>query len=1094
MDCPQCQHANREGARFCAACGSPLAVTCPTCSAAQAPGAAFCDRCGTALAASPLATPAERRQLTVLFCDLVASTRLASQLDPEDYREVVRAYQAACGEVIERLGGHVAQYLGDGLLVYFGFPQAHEDDAARAVHAGLALVEAVRHLQGQLSQTAPLPLAVRVGIHTGLVVVGEVGSGSRQERLALGETPNLAARLQGLAAPGTALVSATTYRLIRRRFTCEPLGLHAFQGLAEAMAVYRVQAAATSTGLREAAPPAGFTPLVGRAQELHRLRALWAQARAGQGQVVLLRGEAGIGKSRLVQALRQEAEQQDAVPIVVRCLPYHQQSALHPLVEHLQHVFQFRRDESPAAKLAKLERVLRAYRFPLATAVPLLAALLALPLPASYLPLPLSPQRQKERTLEVLIAWLLAEAARHPVLAVAEDLQWADPSTLELLARSLPRVVTARMLLVLTARPDFAPPWPLPAGSTSLFLERLGQEEVTALVTQVAGGKALPAEVVARIAARTDGVPLFVEELTQMVLEAGYLRDAGDRYELAGPLPAPAIPATLRDSLMARLDRLGPAKAVAQLAATLGRQFSYAVLRAVSSLDETALQQGLQRLVSAGLLLESSTPPHATYFFKHALIQEVAYETLLRRTRRQYHQQIVEALTAQFSDVVAAQPELLAHHATEAGLTEQAITFWYRAGRHAYARAANQEAIAHLRRGLELLHPLPPTPWRAQRELLLLTTLGAALMVAKGYAAAEVEQVFARARLLAQQVGETVQLPRLLVGLWNFYFIRGQLPTALALAQQLRTLAQKSDDAVLQLRAHAAMGETLFHQGELTAARSHLAQGLALYDPQQAYGRVFVQDPRVSCLFYVAWTLWHQGYAEQARQLSQQALALAQQAPSPLSLPIAANYVALIHLFRRDAAAAQAAATLAAAQAQEQGLPLYLALATILRGGALMQRGEHAGGLAELRRGLEAWRATGAELWYPYVLLMLAEATAGSGEAGAALALLDEAFALVEKSGERLWLAELYRGKGQLLASSSPLEAAACFQEALGWARRQGARSVELRAATALGRLWQQQGRRHEARVLLEAVYGTFREGFDTADLQEAQALLAALA
>ena len=634
-----------------------------------------------------LSTPAaERRQLTVLFCDLVGSTALSAQLDPEDLREVVRAYQDTCTKVIARFDGHIAQYLGDGLLVYFGYPQAHEDDAQRAVRAGLGILEALGQLNTRLEQEGlrPAPtqsrqrgvhLAARLGIHTGLVVVGDVGGGTRQEQLALGETPNLAARLQGIAAPNTLVISATTFQLLGGFFACQPLGTPPLKGQAQPLAVYRVLYESMARSRLEAAGSTGWTPLVGREQEIGLLRERWAQVKEGAGQVVLLSGEAGIGKSRLVQVLQaQVAAEPQAWLTPCQCSPYYQNTAFYPMIDLLERVaLRFEREESPPQKISKLEGFLVQYGLPLAETVPLLAALLSLPLPADYAPLTMSPEQQKQKTLHALLTILLRIAAQQPVLFVMEDLHWVDPTTLEFLSLLVDQGPTARILALCTFRPDFTPPWTGRSHLTQVTVHRLPRRQAAEVIRQVAHGKTLPAEVVEQIVTRTDGVPLFVEELTKMVLESDLLEEREERYELTGPLPPLAIPATLHDSLMARLDRLATVKALAQLGATLGREFSYDLLQAVSPWDEATLRRGLHQLVEAEFLYQQGLPPQATYTFKHALIQDVAYQSLLRSTRQQYHQRIAQALEAQFPETVATQPELVAQHYTAAGCAEQAV-------------------------------------------------------------------------------------------------------------------------------------------------------------------------------------------------------------------------------------------------------------------------------------------------------------------------------------------------------------------------------------------------------------------------------------
>jgi class 3 adenylate cyclase len=656
------------------------------------------------LAVSP-ASDAERRQLTVMFCDLADSTRLARQLDPEDLRQVLHAYHTTCAAVIQRFAGSIAQYLGDGLLVYFGYPQAHEDDAQRAVRTGLGIVEAMAVLNARLGRDKGVRLAVRLGIHTGPVVVGDIGSGERRERLALGDTPNLAARLQALAESDTVVISDATSRLVQGYFVCQDRGVHTLKGIDTPVQIFQVVWESAAQSRLDVAAASGLTPLVGRETEVTLLLERWAQARDGLGQVVLLSGEAGIGKSRLVRVLTERVATEKAPRLTLHCSPYHTNSALYPVIDHLQRLLHWHRDTSPEARLATLEQAVQAVHLPLEEVVPLLAALLAVPVPEHYPPLTLSPQRQKQKTQEALVAWLLAETAQQPVLAMWEDLHWADPSTLELLGLLQEQAPTARLLLVLTARPEFSLPWAPLSYVTPLTLTRLLRPQVEELVLRMTGGKPLPAEVVRQIVEKTDGIPLFVEELVKTILESGLVREETERYVLTGPLPPLAIPTTLQDALMARLDRLAPVKAVAQLGAVLGREFSYALLRAVTPLDETLLQKALARLVDAELLYQRGVPPQATYLFKHALIQDAAYQSLLKSTRQQCHQQIAQVLEARFPGLVATQPELVAQHYTAAGCAAQAIPYWQRAGQLASDRSAHLEAISHVTTGIALLTP-----------------------------------------------------------------------------------------------------------------------------------------------------------------------------------------------------------------------------------------------------------------------------------------------------------------------------------------------------------------------------------------------------
>jgi class 3 adenylate cyclase/tetratricopeptide (TPR) repeat protein len=816
----------------------------------------------------PLASPpeAERRQLTVLFCDLVGSTQLSSQLDPEDLRAVVRAYQEAAAEVIRHYEGHIAQYLGDGLLVYFGYPTAHEDDARRAVHTGLGIVEAIAPLNTRLAAQYGVQLAVRLGVHTGPVVVGVMGGGERHEHLALGETPNIAARLQNLAPANAVVISAVTARLVQGAFALEELGTHTLRGVAEPMTLSRVRGLLATPSHDEEFVTATVPILVGRAEESGLLRRRWEQSKAGLGQVVCISGEAGIGKSALVEGLRAQVHAEGLPRIAYRCSPYHTASALYPVITHIEHLLQFAPDDPPTTKLGKLEAGLRPYDLPLAEVVPLVAGLLSVPLPAErYAPLTLTPQHQKQQTFDVLLAWMVAEAERQPVLVAWEDLHWADPTSLELLGLVIDQAPTVPMLHVLTCRPEFSPPWPPRSHITPLVLHRLERPQVEALIMQRAGGKTLPAEVVEHIVAKTDGVPLYVEELTKMLLASALLREEVDQYALTGPLRVVAIPDTLQDALMARLDQLKRAKEVAQLGAVLGREFPYDLLQAIAPQDENALQEGLAQLVEAEILYQRGRPPRARYIFKHALIQDAAYASLLKSTRQQVHQQIAQVLEARFPALVETQPELLAQHYTAAGCPKQAVIYWHQAGHQASERSAHLEAISHFTAGIELLTALPETPEHTQQALTLHIALGAALLMTQGPGMPEVEHAYTRAYALCRQVGETPELVTTLFGLWRFYFARPQFQTAQEIGETLLRLAQRADDPALTVIARYALGGTEFYRGALSAARQHLEEGIARYTPDQRRMPAFRmgQDPGVGCRAYAARVLWHLGHKRQ---------------------------------------------------------------------------------------------------------------------------------------------------------------------------------------------------------------------------------------
>jgi class 3 adenylate cyclase/tetratricopeptide (TPR) repeat protein len=1050
---------------------------------------------------APAAPDAERRQLTVMFCDLVDSTPLSRRLDPEDYRAVVRAYQAACAEVIHHFDGYIAQYLGDGLLVYFGYPLAHEDDAQRAIRAGLGAIAAVEALNPHLERDKGVRLAIRVGIHTGLVVVGEIGAAGRHEQLALGETPNVAARLQGLPAPNTVAISTASYHLVEGYFVCDDLGAHTFKGVDTPLQVYRIVGESGAQSRLDVASPRGLTPLVGREAEVTLLLDRWAQVTDGLGQVVLLSGEGGIGKSRLVQMLKDHLASEPHTLLECRCSPYHTHSALYPVIDLWQRVLRFETAEAPADKLHKLEQMLAQYRLPLVETVPLFAALLSLPA-EQYPPLTLTPQQQKQKTLETCLALLVERAAQEPVLFIVEDLHWVDPSTLEFLNLLMDQGPTARILTLCTFRPQFTSPWPPRAHIAQLTLTRLPRSQIGRMVTAVAGGKALPAEVVQQIVTKSDGVPLFVEEMTKLVLASGLLQEHEDHYTLTGPLPPLAIPATLQDALMARLDQLASAKAVAQLGATLGREFAYELLRAVSPLDELELWRGLVQLVQAEVLYQRGALPQATYLFKHALLQEAAYQSLLKSTRQHYHQRIAEVLAAQFPETTATQPELLARHYTEASLQAQALPYWHQAGQRAMARSAYAEALQHLTTGLEVLATAPETPARHQHELDLLTAFARVLGITKSTAAPELEPVLTRAAALAQQVGEPSQRFAVLYALWTFRNVRVESQAAQAVAEQLLDLAQRQQDPALLLGAHHALGVTLGQLGAFALARTHHEQGIALYDSQRhaTPHPGSVRNHGVSFRALVAHVLWALGYPDQAVKRSQEALAMAHALAHPYSMVEALRLSARLHAHRREWQTAQAYAEVLLALATEHGFARYAALGAFFRGWALAAQGQGAEGIAQMRQGLDASRATGAALDILEVLARLAEAYGQVGQVDEGLHLLAEALAMVGTRGGRRSDAELHRLHGELLLNAecgvrnAEVAAEECFQQALDVARRQQVKSYELRTAMSLSRLWQQQGKRAEARALLAEVYDWFTEGFDTADLQDAKALLEELA
>jgi class 3 adenylate cyclase/predicted ATPase len=1055
-----------------------------------------------------------------MFCDLVGSTALSEQLDPEELRAVVRNYQATCAEIIARYEGHIAQYLGDGLLVYFGYPAAHEDDAARAVRAGLEIVAALQSRARQQAVDVSLPhgrgsdfhsLQARLGIHTGQVVVGEMGSGSKREQLALGDTPNIAARLQGLAEPDTVVLSPATQRLIAGLFTCEDFGTHTLKGVSTPIQVYRVAGESGARDRFEVEASVGLTPLTGRDEELALLWRHWEQTKEGEGRVVLLSGEPGIGKSRLLREFCDRVVREGASPIEFHCSPYHQNSAFYPVVTCLQRALQFTQEDSPEERLRKLEEEVR-HAMPLQPdTIPLLASLLSLPHPSGALPLNLSAQRQKQKTQEALVAWLLKETEHEAVFCSWEDLHWADPSTLEFLHLLIEQAPTSRLYMLLTFRPEFTAPWGARSHLSHLALSRLGRNQVARMVENVTGGQRLPEEIVRQIIAKTDGVPLFVEELTKSVIESIGSVKSPKRTPLQF-----AIPTTLHDSLMARLDRLGPAKELAQLGAVIGREFSYELIHAVSPLEEEALQKALSRVVEAELIYQQELLPQARYIFKHALVQDAAYQSLLKSTRQQHHQRIAQVLEDRFAEIKENQPELLAHHYTEGGLIAQAIPYWQQAGQKAAQRSANAEALSHLNKGLELLRILPNTPERAQQELTIQVALGVPLMATKGWSAPEVERAYVRARDLCEQLGETRQLFSVLRGLWECYDAQGNLVVARELGEQLLALATNTADPALLLVAHDVLADNLYWVGEFVASLTHAEQGIALYNHEQHHMLASLYggyDPGIACLTWETFSLWALGYPDRSSQKLGDILTFSQELPHhPYSLAFAQTIATWFSQWRREGQAVweHIEATISLSTAQE--FPLLAAWAMILQGWALARQGAGKEGLASIRQGLALYRAMGGGLAQSYFLALLAETYGEMGQPEEGLAVLAEALSAVHSTGERFWEAELYRLKGELMlqqqskvesqkskvsstqhptpSTEAEADAEACFLKAIDIARQQQAKSLELRATMSLARLWQQQNKHHEARNTLAVIYNWFTEGFDTKDLQEATALL----
>ena len=1026
----------------------------------------------------------ERRQLTVLFCDLVGSTPLSAVLDPEDMRQVMAAYQRCCAEVVAALDGHVAKYMGDGVLAFFGYPRAQEGDAERAVRAGLQLLEAV----AALTPRPEVSLQARIGIATGLVVVGDlIGAGAAKEEAVVGETPNLAARLQSLAEPGSLLISARTRRLIGDLFECVDLGEQPLKGFAEPVPVSRVLAARRVD--RFAALRAGaLTPLVGRDQEIALLGERWREACAGEGQVVVLAGEPGIGKSRIVVALQEQVAAQPHRLLRCQCLPYYRNSPLQPVIDELERAAGIHRDDDSAIKLDKLARHLAPFDAD-ASLLPLLAELLSIPTGERAPAVALTPQRRKAKTLAALGARIRGLAAQAPTLIVFEDVHWIDPTSRELLEQLVDGADLLPALVVITQRPAELPLRFNQPNLTELGLSRLGRRQGILMIERMTAGRPLPDELIERLVERADGVPLFIEELTKSVLEA--VAERGDAAATRGF----SIPKSLQDSLTARLDRLGRAKEVAQIAAVIGREFSYELLAAVAPLSEAELRAALARLIETELVVGRGEPPEALYTFKHALVQESAYNAVLRERRDELHAQIARTLAADFPEVLESRPELIAYHCTEAGLDEEAVEFWREAGERAMSRSAAPEAVAHLSSALQVLAKFPESHHRNRTELGLQTSLGAALIAARSFAAPETGRAYERAWQLCQ--GQNVgaaQMP-VLFGRWIHHIARAEVEPGVAVADEMLRLAETAGDDALLLIAYRALANTRFFIGDLPGTRSSAEQALAIYDPARHGGLValYSADPYVLCGYFLAHSLLRMGHLEPARLAAQRALARARELGHAVTVANALHHDCLFHQLAREPQAVREQAQALISFATEHSLPFWQALGRIFRGWALAGSGQQSAGIALLREGLAAYRATSGRLYLPYALALLADVCDQAGERTAGLAALAEARAVIEATGVRGFAAHVSRVEGRLLLSGPTPDAPRaehCFRMAIAVAHGQGARMSELRAALDLAALWRGQGRRREAYDLLAPLYTALKEGREGADLRDAATLL----
>ena len=1018
----------------------------------------------------------ERRQLTAMSCELTGLTTPGAYMDPEDLGSAVERFRDTCSTVVRHWDGAVISSVGNEILALFGHPRAHEDDAERAVHAGIDLVARV----SALLSPSGASLQVRIAMATGVVLVGN-------DQTAIGEAIVTATQLRNVSTPNSILVDASTRKLLGSVFECVNPELCG----AEPVMAYRVTGKRATESRFIASRTGRLTPLVGRERELQELSRLWERTKEGKGQVALLCGEAGIGKSRVYEAWLDSIADEPQFIIRCQCSPHHTNSPFYPSIRQLEHATRLEREDSPDERLSKLKAVLSRAGAATVADTPLFAALLSIPMDS---PPNLTPQRQRELTIAALVRQVLGLALTRPVVLELADAHWIDSSTLDLLSRCIASIKTARVFIMVSFRPEFLPPWLEESHVTLLWLDRLAREQAAAIVSDVAGHKELPREIHEQIVSKCDGIPLFAEELTRTVLESGLVQDGVVR---CGPLPGVAIPTTLRGSLTARLDKLGPSKEIVQIGAAIGREFSYRLLAAVASVPGPALRSPLDHAVACNLISVRGEPPDATYIFKHALVQDAAYATMVRSKRQQLHNRIANALMAGFPETVETQPELLAHHLVEAGVTETAVEHLQKAGRRAIERSANAEAIVHLTRALEVLRSVPESPERKHARLGLEVMLSQAMIASRGYTAPETREIFLRARELVDDATDPPQKFAVLYGIWACHHVGGDVVREKDAAAEFYAEAERHNDPGALCIAHRLLGTTYVWKGEFANGLHHLQRARALYDlKHHGYYRFeYGQDIGVIALCYLSWAQWHLGHVDQASETAAEAVKCAQELSHPHSLVFALCFGGLLDLFRRREDT-QSRFGLIVSLCTENAFLHWIDCGRIFEGWTEIRRGKMDHGLKVLQAGTLGWRRGGARAILPFFLTLEAEACLESGRVEAALQAIEEALAVSRDTGECWALAEMLRIKARLLQAmgqAEPQEIETILINSLEIARRQQARSWELRASCDLARLWQDQGRERKALKLLQSVCDQFTEGLDMADLRDAKDLMGCL-
>jgi class 3 adenylate cyclase/predicted ATPase len=1032
---------------------------------------------------------AEFRQITVMFCDLVGSTQLSEKLDPEDLQRIIDSYRRECSTAIRRYGGEVARYLGDGVLAFFGWPYAHEDDAPRAVHAALEIVSVVTKISESVT------LACRVGVCSGPVVVGEIRNSTASWSMdAVGETPNIAARLQTLAEPDTVLISESTRRLVSATFDLQGLGPQALKGITEPVRAYRVLAAKSAGSRFEAAHAGTLTPLVGRSSELRLLLDRWEKVKEGDGQVILLSGIPGVGKSRLLHELKSHVEEEPHILLHHQCSPYHNQSAFHPVIEQIEQAAHLIAREADADKITKLQAYLPRSTNSSIEPLLLIANLLSISTENQQHLSELTPQQIKNRTISTLVEMLLAFSVQRPTLCIFEDAHWLDASTLELLELMISRIAHARVLLIVSSRPEFRPTWLAHANVSTHSLTRLSQAEVKTMIRDLLRGGNMPQKLVDQIIEKADGVPLFIEELTSSTLSAP-LRETLGHTEQPASL---RVPETLSDALMERLDRAAPSRRVAQIAAVIGREFSDDLLSAAARIDEEDMQSALSLLEQADIIYRVGISPFVRFAFKHVLLRDAIYDSLLKSKRQQIHADIAAILVHDFPKLVENQPEVLALHYQEAGNHQMAIRYWFESGQRALAHSANVEAIANFRKALQLLNALPETPERIKQEIDIQLALGIPLIAVRGYTAAETREAFSRARTLCLRLGDIPEYFQALFGLWGNHWMCGKNDEALRMADEFLSRSRALSDPVLLMVANRVMGSTLLTLGDFQSSASHFEETIRLSTgrEERPLYNLYMVGPRAASLLLLSWDLWILGYPDQALSRVSEALASGKDLGHPYTVAFAHYMTSVVHLLRGDAAHALESAERSFEMSQEQRFSLYAILSRISRGRAIGELGRLGEARVELTQGIDEARRNGVGFMLPMMDSWLADVHTKTGENEYALSFVERALTNIGDVTGRSWEAELHRQRAQILLALDPSklrEAESHLQKSIEVARGQSAKSLELRAATNLAELWRAQGRPDEARALLEPICHWFNEGAETADLKQARDAQSAL-